>query len=128
MIRFWVVCFFLSMPLSAGAQEYVVGGYGAFIGPEDLFNSKGVRLTDAASILRQDRANVHRFGIVHEGDERDPWFSQPQARAAMASMLRAGGGIYPDFARFIVRGNIWVYVTIYAVDGNFTALRVEVPG
>lgn len=118
----------LGFALPAQAQEYVVGGYGAFIGPEDLTNSRGVRLTNAAAILRQDRANVHRYGIRHQGDEVDLWFGQQAARSAMDVMFRKGGGIHPDYQRFIVNGGVWIYVTIYAIDGNFTSLRVEVPG
>jgi hypothetical protein len=120
-----------ALALSAGplaAQEYRVGYYRAWIGPEDLFNSNGQRLNSAADILRQDRANVHRFGIVHQGDEGDPWFFQPGAREAMAGMLRAGGGIAPSTERLIRQGNVPVFVSIYAIDGTFTSLRVEVPG
>jgi len=127
MIRLLLLSF-LAFAMPAQAEEYAVGGYAAFIGPEDLRNSKGVRLESAAAILRQDRANVHRFGIRHADDEIDPWFHQPAARAAMAGMLKNGGGIHPAYEKFIRAGGVFVYVTIYAVDGNFTSLRVEVPG
>ena len=127
MLRLSLVCLALSA-LPVAAQEYVVGGYAAFIGQEDLFNSRGARLTDAASVLRQDRANVHRFGIVHVGDQGDPWFFQPAAREAMARMLANGGGIHPQVARMIVAGGVPVYVTVFAVNGNFTSLRVDIPG
>ena len=116
------------LPAAAVAQEYLVGGYMAYIGPDDLYNSNGVRLTDAVSVLRQDRANVHRFGIAQPGDERDDWFGSQAARGAMARMFAAGGGIHPEFQRMIVNGGVPVYVTIYAVDGSFTKLRAEVPG
>jgi len=118
----------LAWPAAGPAQEYQVGGYMAWIGPEDLYNSSGQRLGDAVSILRQDRANFHRFGIRHQGDEADPWFGQQAARQAMEGMFRAGGGILPAFQQMIMAGNVPVWVTIYAVDGNFTALRAEIPG
>ncbi len=113
---------------TAAAQEYVVGSYRAHIGLEDLSNSRGARLGDAAQVLRQDRANVHRFGITHAGDESEPWFSQPELRAAMAALLQAGGGIDAATARYIMGGNVDVIVTLFAVDGNFSALQVTVPG
>jgi hypothetical protein len=116
----------VATPVSA--QEYQVGYYSAFIGTEDLYNSSGTRLDSAEAILQQDRANVHRFGIVQRGDESDPWFHQREARGAMPRMFRAGGGISPGTARLIRQGNVPVFVTIYAIDGNFTSLRVEVPG
>ncbi len=119
---------FMSLIPAAEAQEYAVGSYSAFIGAEDLANSRGVRLTDAVQVLRQDRANVHRFGIIHVGDESDPWFFQPAARAAMEGMFRAGGGIDRQDARLILGGNVSVVVTIFAVNGNFTSLQVHVAG
>ena len=117
-----------TMASAAFAQEYAVGSYRAFIGPEDLTNSRGVRLSTAAQVLRQDRANVYRYGIAHAGDEDDPWFFQPSARGAMDGMFRAGGGIDPRTARLILNGNVSVVVTIFARDGNFTSLRVDVAG
>lgn len=110
------------------AQEYRVGGYMAWIGPEDLFNSSGERLATAEAVIQQDRANYHRFGIRHPGDDSDNWFFQREARAAMTKMIHNGGGIAPATARLILQGNVPVYVTIHAIDGNFTSLRVEVPG
>lgn len=71
---------------------------------------------------------MHRFGIIHQGDEGDPWFVQPDARAAMAGMFRNGGGVPTYAAPLIVQGNVPVYVTIYGTGGNFTSLRVDIPG
>lgn len=51
MIRFFTLGIFLSA-FPAAAQEYLIGGYTAFIGPEDLYNSSGTRLTDPVQILR----------------------------------------------------------------------------
>jgi len=116
-----------ALSFSANAQT-PLGGYSAFIGTEDLYNSSGTRLKDAVQILRQDRANVHRFGIVHPNDEKDPWFFQPEARAAMEGMFRNGGGIPASIQRAILQGNVPVYVTIYTEDGNFVALTVDIPG
>ena len=128
MRRHLLFALLLGLASPAAAQEYAVGSYRAFIGPEDLTNSRGVRLTDAVQVLRQDRANVHRFGIVHPGDETDAWFHQPDFRAAMASRFQAGGGIDPLTASIILNGSVPVVVTVYAINGTFSSLRVEVPG
>jgi hypothetical protein len=37
-------------------------------------------------ILRQDRANFHRFGIKDREDRDDPWFTSSQAREEMSHM------------------------------------------
>ncbi len=123
-----LVILMLSLGSPSTAQEYQVGSYRAWIGVEDLFNSRGQRLSDAAAILRQDRANFHKFGIRHAGDESELWFHIPAERAAMAAMFQAGGGIPGYVQELVVQGNVPVYVTLYAVDGNFTRLTVDVPG
>ena len=47
---------------TCSAQE-LRESYKALLSERDHFNSEGQRLTSAAAIIRQDRANVHRFGI-----------------------------------------------------------------
>ncbi len=46
----------------------------------DFFNSSGKRLTDANQVIRQDRANVHKFGKVGPHDNRDGYFTTPERR------------------------------------------------
>lgn len=67
---FWL----LVAPGVTHAQD-LIASYTAFIGPADLVNSQGVRLTDFGQILRQDRANYHRFGLRDELDMPDPIFA-----------------------------------------------------
>lgn len=86
--------------------------YFTLIGPEDLYNSSGVRLTDAVQIVRQDRANVHRYGIRHEGDEMDSFFSSLENRNKLPAMA-AKGKMRSDTARLIRQGDIYIVVTIY---------------
>ena len=47
----------------APAQDTPIDGYVARLSVDDHYNSKGVRLDNVAAIIRQDRANVHRFGV-----------------------------------------------------------------
>ena len=49
----------ISTPVRA---QTLVESYVAFLSEADHFNSNGQRLTSAAAIIRQDRANFHRFG------------------------------------------------------------------
>lgn len=117
----------LACALAAGpvAAQEVVGGYAAWIGVDDLYNSEGARLNQPWQILRQDRANYHRFGIWQDGDEWDPFFDDANNRAAMEQMI-LNGYIDPRAARAILNGNVMVYVTIYGRGGHGDYVEVEV--
>ena len=71
------------------AQE-LQDSYIARIGPNDHFNSRGVRLKSAAAIIRQDRANFHKFGKADAEDEYDSFFGSKANRGRMERMLRNG--------------------------------------
>lgn len=110
---------------AAVAQDARIGTYMAFIGPEDLTNSSGVRLNNAAAIVAQDRANVHRFGIVHQFDERDPWFASRGHRMAIPELVVMS----PATANQIVRNGALIAVSVYAdPTGQMTRMIVEIPG
>lgn len=82
-------------PTIAGAQSWnQIAYYLAYIGPEDMRNSRGQPLGSLAGVLQQDRANFHRFGIRHPGDEGDPVFSNQALRARIPDMLSSGGFRY----------------------------------
>ncbi len=104
----------------------LIGSYRAYIGSADLYASDGVRLTRPWQVLRQDRANVHRFGIVDAGDEGDPFFASANARAVMERMVMSGS-IEPAAGRRIVAGGVMVSVSIYGrgSNGDYVDVRVE---
>jgi hypothetical protein len=62
--------------------EFIVN-YLADIQRQDLYNSKGVRLSSVEQILRQDRANVHKFKIGSENDTHDRFFDSAANRALL---------------------------------------------
>ncbi|MCO8145710.1 hypothetical protein NHN26_10775 [Rhodovulum tesquicola] len=111
-------------PVAAPAQQ-LVGEYVAVIGPQDLYNSRGERLREPWQILRQDRANFHRFGQRDPGDEGDPFFADANNRAAMERMLM-GGRIDPVAARSIVAGGATVVVRIWGQGGRGDYVTVDV--
>lgn len=116
--------FLLALILATPARaDDLLGSYVAYIGNDDLYNSRGARLTEPWQILRQDRANFHRFGIAQPGDQSDPFFADLDNRAAMEQMVM-NGYINPQAARDLVNGGAMVVVRIYG-RGN-TGLRVEV--
>ena len=63
-------------------------------------------------MIRQDRANYHRFGQRDQGDEYDPFFELSSNRDYMERLI-AAGRIDGDAARAIVEGGRMIDVTVY---------------
>jgi hypothetical protein len=85
--------------------------YMARLGPADHFNSNGVRLTSAAAIIRQDRANYHQFARRDAEDEGDRFFSSLENRAILERMLEKGQSA-PGVLAEIINGTPLVEVQI----------------
>ena len=85
--------------------------YRARLSVRDHHNSKGVPLQDAAGIIRQDRAWVHRYQKSDPEDELDPVFSDFEARAAMGTMLE--GVLTKEDARRILDTHPLIEVSIW---------------
>lgn len=107
------------------AAQDLIGSYAAWIGSDDLYNSNGRRLTEPAQVLRQDRANYHRFGIAQPGDEWDPFFGSIDNRAAMERMVR-DGYVDPGAASVLVNGGASVFVQVYGSGNVGTSIQVSV--
>lgn len=86
--------------------------YSARLGPQDHFNSHGARLKSAAAIIRQDRANYHKFGLRDPEDQTDSYFSSKQNRALMEQMLSRGSASKQTISR-IVNGQPLIHVRVY---------------
>ncbi|MEP2714936.1 hypothetical protein [Pseudophaeobacter sp.] len=114
----------LSLSAPAALADDLLADYVAFIGQADLHNSKGARLSEPWQILRQDRANYHRFGISQPGDEWDPIFKDKGNRAIMERMIQHGS-ISASAGRDIVRGGVMVRVKVYD-NGKNDYVRVTV--
>lgn len=96
----------------ASAQGRIVTEYTARIGPNDHFNSRGDRLDTVAAILRQDRANMHRFDLADEEDESDDYFVDAETRG-LFEWLVSRGLARTDTRRAIINGNPLVRVTVF---------------
>ncbi len=108
----------------AGAVE-LIDDYYAYIGRDDLYNSKGGRLTEAWQVIRQDRANYHRFGIRQREDQNDSFFSSKRNRAIAERMIM-NGHISKTAANDIVRGGVFIHVEIFGEGNTGTYLNVTV--
>lgn len=110
---------------SLPASNHVIDAYIAQIGYADLVNSAGVPLSSPWQVLRQDRANFHRFGIRDPLDQSDTFFADARNRAIMENML-AQGSITAQAARDIMSGNAVVLVEIYGSGSIGRELHVTV--
>lgn len=115
----------LSMTATLAQADELIGSYVAYIGQDDLYNSRGARLTEPWQVLRQDRANYHRFGISQAGDEWDPFFGSMENRGIMERMIM-NGSIEPSAARILVNGGATVFVRIYGSGGRGRYVNVRV--
>ncbi|WP_223274694.1 hypothetical protein [Tateyamaria sp. syn59] len=108
----------------AQAQQLIAEYYTLLTGA-DLRNSRGVPIGDFCGIVQQDRANHHRFGIRHDGDQWDPIFADRAARAQIAStcQLAAGSEYIPSMiAQY---GTRYVWVRVYGSGGWPTLVLVS---
>lgn len=126
MFRIILTCAALLIGQTAQAQN-LLDQYVAYISTADIYNSKGARLKQPWQVLRQDRANFHRFGLSQEGDEWDSFFASKENRATMERMLR-DGYMNPDAARAIVSGGVYVIVRIYGSGSTGRYIEVDVAG
>jgi len=115
------------MVLSAlpAAAQTLIAEYSAFVGSRDLTNSNGARLTQPWQVIRQDRANVHRFGVSQPGDDIDPIFGDLQARGQLERLLQ-NGFISGEAADAILRGNVRLRVRVFGTGRVPQRVEVEV--
>ncbi len=104
---------------SAGAAkaDELIESYGAYIGQDDLYNSSNERLTQPWQVIRQDRANVHRFGVRQPGDDLDGFFASPRNRELAERMIRSGQ-INGQAARLLLNGDVQIHVEIWRGGGG----------
>jgi hypothetical protein len=90
----------------------LIESYNAFLSRADHYNSYGVRLTTAAAIIRQDRANFHKYGVQDDQDENDNYFDNVNNRAVLERMI-SDGTSEPGVLRRIVNSNVMIHVDVY---------------
>lgn len=103
----------------------VIESYVARLSEDDHYNSNGQRLTSAAAIIRQDRANYHRFGNRDGEDEGDAFFNSQENRALMERLLERGR-MPASLRNQIVNGTPLIRVEVIASDnGDYVAVSLE---
>jgi hypothetical protein len=120
---FWLLFLVLLAGRPAIAQNDIEGpieSYVARLSARDHFNSNGQRLTSAAAIIRQDRANYYVYGIRDPKDEADSFFQSKENRALLETLLEHGRS-GPGAIGRVVNGTPLVRVEVYR---NFVTVTV----
>jgi hypothetical protein len=68
-------------------------------------------------VIRQDRANVHKFGIRQPGDESDGFFGSVRNRELAETMIRRGA-ISADAANLLLNGDVRITVEVWRGSGG----------
>lgn len=106
----------LLSPLSglgyAQAQSRPLEVYVARLSDQDHFNSNGERLRTVAGIIRQDRANFHRFYRRDPEDTGDAFFASADNRARLERLL-LHGTVSEATGAAIINGEPLVVVEVY---------------
>ena len=112
---------------AAGAEQFrEVARFSAMISASDYFNSSGARVTGVGPVLQQDRANVHRFGIVNSGDDIDRGFGDRATRARIPALYANGAGS-EEIDRMIARGETFTMsVLVCGYGANPSAIYLSV--
>ncbi|MBX3576039.1 MAG: hypothetical protein KF723_02435 [Rhizobiaceae bacterium] len=111
--------------MSAGmaqADQYL-GSYQARISENDKFASDGYRLDTVPQMIRQDRANFHKFGSGDPEDQDDPWFTSQDARARFERLLGKSGVMLGETRNAIANGEPIIQVDVYK-----NSVRVDIVG
>jgi DnaJ-domain-containing protein 1 len=111
--------------IPASHAQNLVESYTTRLSEQDHFSSSGERLRSAAAIIRQDRANFHKFGRRDSGDQHDAFFSRPSNREALEQMINSGTS-EPTAIRSIVNGTPMVRVSIFRTAPGRDFVNVEV--
>jgi hypothetical protein len=114
------------VPLAGAARaDELIDEYNAYIGEDDLYNSNGERLMEPWQIIRQDRANFHKFGIRQPGDEGDSFFDSASNRAAAERMIR-NGTMTREARELLLRGDAIINVKVFeGPDGDYLQITVN---
>ncbi|MBB6408351.1 hypothetical protein [Mesorhizobium sangaii] len=97
----------------AAHADDMLGSYVARISERDHQASDGYALESAAQMVRQDRANWHKFHRRDSDDEGDGWFRTNDQRADLQRMLERSGAMSSSTKRAIVNGEPLIQVDVY---------------
>ena len=103
----------LATSLGTARADDMLGSYTARISDRDHRASDGYPLGSAAQMVRQDRANYHKFHRRDGDDQGDAWFRTDGSRADLQRMLERGGAMSGATRSAIVNGEPLIQVDVY---------------
>lgn len=114
-IRYCLLAAAFAIPSTTGPAlaDQFLGSYAARISNSDHHASDGYPLDTAAQMVRQDRANFHKFGVRDPEDDSDPWFRTAASRARFERMLNKDSAMNGATRRAIANGQPLVEVEVY---------------
>lgn len=122
---FLTTVFAFGLSTGIARADRLIEAYNAYIGEEDLYNSNGEALTEPWQVIRQDRANYHRYGISQPGDEGDSFFASAKNREKAERMIEYGT-IERRAGRALLRGGSVINVQIFrGPDGDYINVTVD---
>ena len=100
------------VPAASAVGDDIVAVYSARLSRQDHFASDGVALESPAAVIRQDRANYHKFHRPDGEDEGDDFFDSAEHRALLERALERGHTPRAAY-RVIMNGTPYITVTVY---------------
>lgn len=119
---------FALAPVAAAGDIDTIAAYVARLSAQDHISSTGLRLTSAAAIIQQDRANYHRFGKRDAEDEGDPIYADPAVRAGIAGAIERGCCPFDAAEDAVIVNGSPVIEVFVSWDGKYHFMTVQIIG
>lgn len=111
-------------PAASAVGEDIVAVYSARLSRQDHYASDGVPLESPAAVIRQDRANYHKFHRPDTEDDGDSFFDSAEHRALLERALERGHTPRTAY-RAIMQGTPYITVTVYRDrDGYYVDVKI----
>ena len=102
---------------SAVDEDDVITGYSARLSRKDHSASDGYKLESPAAVIRQDRANYHKFNKRDAEDDTDDYFDSAEHREGLERALERGHTTRAAY-QSIMNGTPLIAVTVYRSKGG----------
>lgn len=112
----------MATPASA---EFLMFSYSTVLGRTDAFSSSGVPLQGLCEILRQDRANYHRFMKRDPDDGPDPFFVSQERRDMMMGKCETDANVIANPGKQIRRSNREFRLNVLVFGDGVDVARIQ---
>ena len=110
---------------SAGDEDDVITGYSARLSRKDHYASDGYKLESPAAVIRQDRANYHKFQKRDDEDDTDDYFDSAEHREGLERALERGRTTRAAY-QSIMNGTPLISVNVYRGKGGGIYVDVKI--